>query len=36
MLYGFLPFSLVSLTEFILVWFEKSLHPAQVSEQSYP
>ena len=35
---GFLPFSPVSLTELcslILVWFERSLHSAQVSRQSY-
>ena len=39
MLHGFLPFSPMSLTElcsWILVWFERSLHSAQVSRQSYP
>ena len=37
-LHGFLPFSLVSLTEYvlILVWFERSRHSAQVSGQSWP
>ena len=36
---GFLPFSLVSVAEYfvlILVWFERSLHSAQVSELSCP
>ena len=32
MLHGFLPFSPV----LILVWFERSLHSAQVNRQSYP
>ena len=38
MLHGFLPFSPVSLTKFvlILVWFERSFPSAQVSGQTYP
>ena len=36
MLHGFLPLSPVSLTVLILVWFERSLHSAQVSGQSCP
>ena len=38
-LHGFLPFSLVSLSDWIvliLVWFERSLYSAQVSGQSWP
>ena len=36
---GFLPFALVSVADYfvlILVWFERSLHSAQVSELSCP
>ena len=37
-LHGFSPFSLVILDriELILVWFERSLHSAQVNRQSCP